>query len=393
MLKKSANAALKQSTDKLKERIEKMVANTDELVGATGMPIGGAGTPSESLLENLIGECDDHVFWMNFKKAAPMLFCSLMESNNAVKQVRDMSFMEELLKVKSLSGLMQKKLQKGDANIDVIEYSMATYMLENKLSVLKALNTTVEGDSEEKMTLNIQGTQKSMVIDLVKLRDCITFKDESVEEKNAKAEDYMTKIEDIDMTNITEDEFVAKAVAAIGEIKKNPQNKTLTKDTFIKVFKYTGDFAKLRSAVFKQSAQLERCEHYNKDHQKYLQALQKTIADEEKAYEKSSEIIFEKLSISPEMFEKSQQFLMQDPAIQMELFNLGIKMEQPPGAAPTDLKRETVIDLVKKSNDFAFEHFKTKYISVMGQDPMIMPVLISAIAHDWVFKNHNWTEE
>ena len=24
---------------------------------------------------------------------------------------------------------------------------------------------------------------------------------------------------------------------------------------------------------------------------------------------------------------------------------------------------------------------------------MIMPVLISAIAHDWVFKNHQWTEE
>ena len=29
----------------------------------------------------------------------------------------------------------------------------------------------------------------------------------------------------------------------------------------------------------------------------------------------------------------------------------------------------------------------------MTKDPMIMPVLISAIAHDWVFKNHNWSEE
>jgi len=24
---------------------------------------------------------------------------------------------------------------------------------------------------------------------------------------------------------------------------------------------------------------------------------------------------------------------------------------------------------------------------------MIMPVLISAIAHDWVYKNHKWTED
>jgi len=66
-----------------------------------------------------------------------------------------MSFMEELLKVKSLSTLMAAKLEKDDTFVDIIEYSMATSMLENKLSVLKALNTTVEGDSEEKMTLNI----------------------------------------------------------------------------------------------------------------------------------------------------------------------------------------------------------------------------------------------
>lgn len=84
---------------------------------------------------------------------------------------------------------------------------------------------------------------------------------------------------------------------------------------------------------------------------------------------------------------------MQDPAIQMELFNLGIKMEQPPGKAPEGLKREDVVDLVKKSNDFAFDLFKKEYLSTMQQDPMIMPVLISAIAHDWVFKNHQWTEE
>ena len=50
---------------------------------------------------------------------------------------------------------MAQKVDKNDASIDIIEYSMATQMLENKLSVLKALNTTVEGDSDERMTLNI----------------------------------------------------------------------------------------------------------------------------------------------------------------------------------------------------------------------------------------------
>jgi len=72
----------------------------------------------------------------------------------------------------------------------------------------------------------------------------------------------------------------------------------------------------------------------------------------------------------------------------MELFNLGIKMEQPAGKAPEDLGKDKVVELVISSNDFAFDLFKKEYLDVMQKDPMIMPVLISAIAHDWVFKQH-----
>ena len=123
---------------------------------------GGIPQPPESVLENLIQECEDHTFWLNFKKAAPMLFCAAIEHNNDIKQVRDLSFMEELLKVRSMMGVMAQKLGQGDDNIDIIEYSMATQMLENKLSVLKALNTTVEGDNEDKLTFNVQGTKKAV---------------------------------------------------------------------------------------------------------------------------------------------------------------------------------------------------------------------------------------
>lgn len=154
MLKKSATQSLKNQTDKLKERLTGKLAEAEELVKTTGMP-GGIPTPPESVLSNLIAECEDHTFWLNFKKAAPMLFCAAIEPDNAIKQVRDLSFMEELLKVRSMMGIMAKKLDEGDANIDIIEYSMATQMLENKLSVLKALNTTVEGDSDELLTFNV----------------------------------------------------------------------------------------------------------------------------------------------------------------------------------------------------------------------------------------------
>jgi hypothetical protein len=34
--------------------------------------------------------------------------------------------MEELLKVRSMMGVMQSKIEKGDASVDIIEYSMAT---------------------------------------------------------------------------------------------------------------------------------------------------------------------------------------------------------------------------------------------------------------------------
>jgi hypothetical protein len=63
----------------------------------------------------------------------------------------------------------------------------------------------------------------------------------------------MTKVEDIDLENITEEEFLNKVVEVCGVIKKN-DNMTLSKDSFIKIFKYAGDFAKLRSKDIKQAA-------------------------------------------------------------------------------------------------------------------------------------------
>jgi len=147
-----------------------------------------------------------------------MLFCALMENNAAIKQIRDMSFMEELLKVRSMMGLMQSKVEKGDASIDIIEYSMATQMLENKLSVLQALNTTVEGDNDERMTLNVQGTGKAIQIDLNKLKEAVSFVDNTVAEKKALSASA-ANLEDID-ENLSEKDFIKKAGELIGPIKK-----------------------------------------------------------------------------------------------------------------------------------------------------------------------------
>ncbi len=395
MLKKAAaaqqSAVLKEMYEKLSARLIKNVEEIDNLMKATNVPQYTA-VPDHNVLQNLLAECEDSDFWLNFKKAAPILFCSAIEHDVNLKQARDMSFIEELLKTKSIMRLMKDKVEKAESEVDIVEYALAIRTLEQKLKVLTALNIHVE-DSEDtnKITLNVQGSGKAIEIDLTKLRESITIIDRQVVEKQASPEDIKT-IEHIDLEGITEEEFLNKAVEKIGTVQKTA-NKTLTKDSFIKIFKYTGDFAKLKSRDAKAKSQENRCKEFGKDPKKYLEALKATVAEEEKAYEKSSIEMFDRLCISPEFFERSQQELMMDPYISMELFNMGISMEQPSSKPPAELTAEKTVSLVKESNSFAFDLFKKEYLDQMRHDPMIMPVLISAIAHDWVFKNHGFNEE
>jgi hypothetical protein len=169
-----------------------------------------------------------------------------------------MSFIEELLKTKSIMRLMKDKVEKADSDVDLVEYALATRTLETKLRVLKALNIHVESADENKITLNVAGSNKAIEVDLIKLREAITILDNQVEEKQASPEDIKPLVENIDIEGITEEEFLAKAIEKIGPVQKTPQ-KTLTKECFIKIFKYTGDFAKIKSKEAKLKAQETRC--------------------------------------------------------------------------------------------------------------------------------------
>ena len=73
--------------------------------------------------------------------------------------------------------LMQEKVAKGDADVDLVEYSLATKMLESKLQVLQALNIQVEGEVQGKIVLNIKGSTKAIQIDVEKLKEAITVLD------------------------------------------------------------------------------------------------------------------------------------------------------------------------------------------------------------------------
>jgi hypothetical protein len=137
-------------------------------------------------------------------------------------------------------------------------------MLEQKLAVLTSLNVSVDGDGDEKVSFNIFGSGKSIIIDKAKLREAITIQDSAVVERQATADDNRTNLPVILTEGISEEEFLEKAIEAIGTVKKT-NRKTLEKDSFIKIFKYTGDFAKLKNKEMKKNAQTKRLSFYKTD--------------------------------------------------------------------------------------------------------------------------------
>jgi hypothetical protein len=245
-------ANVKEKFGKLSQRVADNLAFVNKLCETTPTP-AYAAAPDPSILKNLLPECEDSDFWQNFKKAAPIMFCLAVDDDQNLKTQRDMSFIEELLKTKSILTLLDQKLKDGKADIDVIEYSIATKMLEHKLAILNSLNISVDSDGEDKVSFNLFGLNKSIVIDKAKMREAITIQDTTVVERQATPEDNKIDLPNIPTTGISEEEFLEKAVEAIGQVKKTDK-KTLNKESFIKVFKYTGDFAKLKNKELKRQA-------------------------------------------------------------------------------------------------------------------------------------------
>ena len=66
-------------------------------------------------------------------------------------------------------------------------------MLEQKLAVLTALNVSVDGDGDDKVSFNIFGTNKSIVIDKAKLKEAIMIQD-APQSLNAKRLQTITKL-------------------------------------------------------------------------------------------------------------------------------------------------------------------------------------------------------
>ena len=100
---------VKQSYEKLQTRLTAALESVNKLTETTPTPAYGSA-PDANILKNLLEECEDSYFWQNFKKAAPIMFCVAVEEDQNLRQMRDMSFIEELLKTKSILTLLNQKL-------------------------------------------------------------------------------------------------------------------------------------------------------------------------------------------------------------------------------------------------------------------------------------------
>lgn len=88
MLKKAAaaqqSALMKEQLNKLSQRLSNNVEEIENLMKATQVPQYTA-VPDHNVLKNLLEEVEDSDFWQNFKKAAPILFCSAIEHDVGLK--------------------------------------------------------------------------------------------------------------------------------------------------------------------------------------------------------------------------------------------------------------------------------------------------------------------
>lgn len=82
---------------------------------------------------------------------------------------------------------------------------MSCKMLEYKLNILNSLNMSVEEDKEDQVSFNLYGSNKSITIDKVKLREAITIHDTPVKEVQVKEEANKTEMVAIDSADMTEE--------------------------------------------------------------------------------------------------------------------------------------------------------------------------------------------
>lgn len=369
---------------RLKDTVNQQVDRMDNLTAGT--PYGTIeAVPDHDIFQDIIGECKDSDFWINFKEISPVLLCFATENDSSVSRERDMCVTGEILKTKSLLEAIRKKLEESSADaLNLPELSVAVKTLADKVDIITYLK---EPDSDPKeLRFKLKGTNKKVKVDIKKLQEAIQFVDEDGEESK---EDRKEKIE----VELSEEDKQWLDEKLKDFYLETVRGGLVEKQCMMKLMKLIGEFSKSRSKDISKEAQEKRLQHYGTDKDKYVDVILETMNKEEESFNFCTTAILSRIDLSHEAYMRSEQNLIMDPVCQMELLQKGIENEDSTAEVPEELTKKKTIEILKESNDKSFTNYKEYSEAVSKKDPYLTPVVISWLSHDYIQKEYGYTEE
>jgi len=196
-----SDAQLTKLRGLLKDQCDKM----EELTAGT--PYGNIeAVPDHDIFQDIIKECKDSEFWINFKEISPVLLCFATETDPTVSRERDLCVTGEILKTKSLLEAMKKKLDEDSAaSLNLADISVAVKILSDKVDVITHLK---EPDSDpHELRFTLRGTNKKVKVNIKKLQEAIQFVDTSGDEEKPSEEEKKGEEIAVDL-NKEEEEYI-----------------------------------------------------------------------------------------------------------------------------------------------------------------------------------------
>ena len=175
--------------------------------------------------------------------------------------MKDVSFIEEVIQLRDRLLLIDEQLNRADSSdVDIVEYAIVVAKLELKMEILSALSMSNDTEGEDTFSFNLLGMNKSITIDIAKLKEAITIGDNTVQERDAivsKKVNFEEIPEGVDETAILD--IVRQQVTDIDtkDLIGPKATAILPKDSFIKIFKYTNDLARFLQNVEDKNSKLE----------------------------------------------------------------------------------------------------------------------------------------
>jgi hypothetical protein len=346
-----------------------------------GTPFASIGAFEENILSNLEERTKENPFWENYRVLSSILFCFAGDKDPQVSQERDHCVTGQILKTLTVLNILTPKIKSGVASqFDLFEYTHAIKTLEDKIDIAEALKAP-SGDAKT-MRLRIKGTNKVLKVDIDKLHDALQFSNTD------GTPELKAKNEEIELTE--EESKDLEAMLEGVELKTNPKG-GLDKESMFKVMRLIGNFSKKKNLVIQNESQVKRLEFYMKDDPQYLQEIRRTLSMEEESISKCTHLVLNRLKVNKDQFRKTEREYMMDPILQMELLETKDEGEGM-GVFPEDLTKQRTIELIKESNDASLIKFKDFHYVIVQIDPMLIPIVISCLSHDFITQKYQYTE-